>query len=199
MPKIFKAYAPLLLLAIANIGYATDCHEKTYYSDRKVVTLTGTVQAVHFWGPPGFGENPKHDSTYTGFLLYLDCPVYVNLDKLDMKYVELPPGSTYAKLNVINVRIEDEDKLVTSYKAHNYRRVKIIGPLTQANAPSDQTLVVFWEADKTEWLSRKQVRPAPTEPLYYCTAEDRCTPGKEFYFGDLNTRIAWPTTLLDKK
>jgi hypothetical protein len=45
--------------------------------DPAVVELTGTVVLEEFFGPPGFGEDPKTDSRELYAILVLDAPVSV--------------------------------------------------------------------------------------------------------------------------
>src|SRR6266478_2042272 len=44
------------------------------------VTLTGVVTHQVEWGPPGFGENPRTDSSFVAWILNLDFSIPVVVD-----------------------------------------------------------------------------------------------------------------------
>ena len=47
------------------------------------VTLTGVIHKRVDFGPPGYGENPKHDSKETHLYLHLDKDACVDADPTD--------------------------------------------------------------------------------------------------------------------
>src|SRR5687768_17168845 len=54
-----------------------------YYFEPAVSTLTGTVKAQVFYGPPGYGESPKIDKKETAYILHLSKPITVIADPAD--------------------------------------------------------------------------------------------------------------------
>jgi hypothetical protein len=71
------ALAPLGLLCCA-VGSAACLHY-----DGDPLVLTGVVIERTFYGPPGYGENPKEDARETQALLRLDAPLCVDTNPSD--------------------------------------------------------------------------------------------------------------------
>lgn len=47
------------------------------YSFSGIHSLTGHITEVQYYGPPGYGENPKYDKKLTAYILELDAPIRV--------------------------------------------------------------------------------------------------------------------------
>jgi hypothetical protein len=71
-------FATVLLLVVQPI-YAED----TYKFEPAVVELTGKLVEKIFYGPPGYGENPKTDSKEHAAILLLSKPIKVVAEKGD--------------------------------------------------------------------------------------------------------------------
>ena len=87
----------LLIGALIAGPSAAQCLK--YWPD--VVTLTGVVKLRTFYGPPGYGEDPAHDSRETQALLALDRSLCVlrghddeglDVPESGQKFVTLVPG-----------------------------------------------------------------------------------------------------------
>ena len=48
--------------------------------DPTTVTIQGFLHSRHAFGPPGYGEDPKHDSVEHIYVIVLDAPICVNGD-----------------------------------------------------------------------------------------------------------------------
>jgi len=90
--QLIAAFAVALA---GSVGASAGCLE---YGPVKV-TLSGTISAREDFGPPGYGEDPKHDSRERHLYLNLDNPVCVSaragddldaaesgVDKMEMVY-----------------------------------------------------------------------------------------------------------------
>lgn len=69
-----------LLLALA-LAVAAHAAEPKYQYEPKKTTLTGTVRNDKvFYGPPGYGDNPKEDAQEKPDRLVLEAPISVEAD-----------------------------------------------------------------------------------------------------------------------
>jgi hypothetical protein len=64
-----KAIATTCILIFMLVSFAF-CQKKVVSS--QIDFFNGTLKHVMFYGPPGFGENPKHDAKEWCYILYLD-------------------------------------------------------------------------------------------------------------------------------
>jgi hypothetical protein len=55
----------------------TTANQQDYKYDPSVSVITGTIITEMFYGPPGYGENPKTDKQEHPYLLKLETPVNV--------------------------------------------------------------------------------------------------------------------------
>jgi hypothetical protein len=96
--------------------------------------VSGTVTKANFWGPPNFGEEPKTDLRYSGWMLHLDQPIRAHNSYL---------GPHFKTLRDIQVRTmrPNTDKELLRYSG---RHVVISGRLNFAETAADQTTVVLW-------------------------------------------------------
>lgn len=97
--------------------------------DGSGVTQCGSLRKERHWGPPNFGEDPKHDSRFDTWFLVPKVPVaarYGTEEKV-FKQIQLNPRP---------------DKAITSRsKGHLFEAV---GTLHTAVAPSEVMPVVLW-------------------------------------------------------
>ncbi len=52
-------------------------HKTPTYTFSGVHSITGYIEEVPYYGPPGYGEDPKHDKKLTAYILKLDNPIKV--------------------------------------------------------------------------------------------------------------------------
>jgi hypothetical protein len=82
--RIHKRYwttaATLLCHALlSNVGVS----QQLLKPENKEVSLTGTIKLVHGFGPPGYGETPKHDARVTYWAIETTLPVAAIPDQAD--------------------------------------------------------------------------------------------------------------------
>lgn len=100
-----------------------------------------------FWGAPNFGENPKTDKHYQGWVLKLDHPLLVQNDPyLDQNLNNM--------LRSIQIRVEYNSKLYPVMHRLVGKHVVTRGSLVMAVLPSDNTPVVSWATDARESSER---------------------------------------------
>jgi Domain of unknown function (DUF4431) len=98
--KIWTVTLFSLLLASFRL-FSLPVHAAALHYEPAVVELTGTVVLDEYFGPPGFGEDPKTDSRELYAILVLDAPVSVEgvpgdlIDKTypDVRRVQLVRGA----------------------------------------------------------------------------------------------------------
>ncbi len=73
----FRSVLILVLLLAAQSVIAKD----TYKFEPAVVELTGKLVEKVFYGPPGYGEDPKSDSKEHAAILLLSKPIKWSLKK----------------------------------------------------------------------------------------------------------------------
>ncbi len=72
-----KSRGILAVLAVAIFGAGTAAASVAMEYEPHKVVLRGRLATKTFFGPPGYGENPKTDSKEEEFILALDEPVDV--------------------------------------------------------------------------------------------------------------------------
>lgn len=68
--------------------------------------ISGKVQKVKFFGPPGYGDDPKHDQKFTAYVLKLSEPIkVVENDQNEFNYTT---ETTEVQLSFFDFQIEIE-------------------------------------------------------------------------------------------
>jgi hypothetical protein len=75
----FRFILTLALLLLAQPAFSDDI----YKFDPAVVELVGTLTEKVYFGPPGYGENPKTDSKEQAAILQLSKPIKVVAENSD--------------------------------------------------------------------------------------------------------------------
>jgi hypothetical protein len=115
---IFQSVLILILLLVFQPAYASD----TFKFEPAVVTLTGKLVKKEFFGPPGYGENPKTDSKVQAAILLLANPIKVVAEK-DDQFNET--RDNIKEVQLINVKGIDLSKFFR-------KKVKVTGKLSSA-------------------------------------------------------------------
>ncbi len=113
--------------------------EDVYKYEPTVVELTGKLVTKVFYGPPGYGEDPKTDSKETAVILLLEKPIKVIAEEKD-EFNE-------TRANVKEVQIIDLIDLDLSPYYH--KRVKVTGKLSSSITGHHHTPVLI-EIDKVQ-------------------------------------------------
>src|SRR5260370_29724887 len=100
-----------------------------HYEPEKV-TLTGRVVYRTFYGPPGYGENPKTDSRETQDILLLDSPVDVIAtgndpltDQTERRVTRITLVIDHSIKRLIGKRVIIEGTLVHAHTGHHHTKV----------------------------------------------------------------------------
>jgi len=125
----------LMLIVLAAALYfspGAGAQAGSYFFDTPVAGLTGHVSAFLFYGPPGFGEDPEHDSKENHYLLLLEKPIAVAPKKGDTS------NEAVSNVRLIQIRSKNNDLSRFSEK-----KVMVSGKLYTAAAGGNITDVVM--------------------------------------------------------
>lgn len=112
------------------------------------VTLTGKITTRLEYGAPGFGEDPKTDEKENIFLLVLDKPVDVHVDKTRPSDTDTDDFDGVKEMQVVFSGKKSLVRKVLSKKITG-KRVKMTGTLFQAHTGHHHTNVLIdWETLK---------------------------------------------------
>jgi hypothetical protein len=120
--------ALLTLMLLRNTLFAGDM---VYHYYPEKTELTGTLTKKMFYGPPGYGEDPRHDKKEHVFILKLDRPINV--------VAESSNDTSHDNVREIQVNNLKGSKLDPMLK----RKVKITGKLSSASIGHDHTDVLI--------------------------------------------------------
>jgi hypothetical protein len=99
------------------------------------VSLTGQIRFLHGYGPPGWGEDPKHDARITYWVI--DLPVAINTPcKPERPEWAATECRSAKRLRLI---IENNDQLVTQAKALSGRKAIVKGVLRRQDTAGEMT------------------------------------------------------------
>jgi hypothetical protein len=104
-------------------------------------TICGTLHRGTFWGPPGFGENPKTDSTFTVWLLSLREPIIVNFGQ------DTGEDSERKEVSEIQLIVPTTRALHKNLEQLNRALIVASGRLWTGTAPGEVTPVILQVLD----------------------------------------------------
>ena len=116
----------LILLCMAPLLFAAG-----NYSYDKETTLQGILKKEIFYGPPGYGENPKSDKKEPQYLLKLEQAIKVVANPDDplseteesVREITLVNSSGQSLEFVIGMKILVKGKLFHAHTAHHHTQV----------------------------------------------------------------------------
>lgn len=108
-------------------------YKAVYETD--VTSIWGKLVRRSFYGPPGYGEDPKHDSRETFFLLKLDAPLDVTFREND-KLNEQDSG-------IRELQLVLDEKDYAQFRPYINRTIKVRGKLFQALTGHHHTKVLM--------------------------------------------------------
>lgn len=114
----FRLIFTLALILVTQPTFADD----TYKFEPAVVELLGTLIEKVYYGPPGYGENPKTDSKEHAAILQLSKPIKVVAGKGD-KFNET--RDKVKEVQVINIK-------GISLSMYFQKKIKVTGKLSSA-------------------------------------------------------------------
>lgn len=124
--RVVLSLCALILLQGLAFG-----QEKVYHYYPAKVELSGTLIKKMFYGPPGYGEDPKHDRKEHVFILRLAKPIRVVADS--------PDYTSHESAREIQVNNSKRLKLEPMLK----KKVRIRGTLSSAAIGHDHTDVLI--------------------------------------------------------
>ncbi|MES2836644.1 MAG: DUF4431 domain-containing protein [Bacteroidota bacterium] len=104
-----------------------------YYFEPKISSITGIIKLERFYGPPGFGENPKTDMIEDGYYLILSKAINVLSNE---KVIEEGDFNT-SKYNLDKVQLNPRNGIKLS--AYKNKKVKITGTFYGAHSGHHHT------------------------------------------------------------
>lgn len=120
-----KILLPLLLLSLAA----------PYQYEPTVTTLSGTLKNDKvFYGPPGYGEDPKHDRQEKPIRLVLDTPIDVEGRKDDP--INSESEKAVRELTIVPGKVQD-------LKDHLGQHVTVTGKMFHAHTGHHHTAVLI--------------------------------------------------------
>jgi hypothetical protein len=114
----FRSIIILVSLLVVTSVHAAD----TYKFEPSVVTLVGKLVKKEFHGPPGYGEDPKHDKKENASILLLNHPIKVVAEKSDQ--------FNETRDNVKEIQLINVKRIALSQFFH--KNVKVTGKLSSA-------------------------------------------------------------------
>jgi hypothetical protein len=137
-----RTYDSTTMSAPDTTGAKHSVGDSIYYADPNVSILHGTLIQKLFYGPPGFGENPKTDAHYTFFVLVLNKPITVYSDQRGTftSETENIDSSRIEGIDSIQIRDERTNQALLSSVG---KQVAIKGVLNIAVLPSEYTPVIL--------------------------------------------------------
>ena len=106
------------MMCASCVTTAIGVEEHRYFEFGQEVKLEGVVIMRTFYGPPGYGENPKEDKLETGFYLLLDRGIDVSGD------AEKGEWSSY--LGEAEIHLAPEPKMIDALSAVVRKKQRVI-------------------------------------------------------------------------
>jgi hypothetical protein len=131
----FNLLLAFILLLTAQPVFAEDI----YKYEPTVVDLTGKLETKVFYGPPGYGEDPKTDSKETAAILLLAKPITVVAEEKD-EFNET--RATVKEVQIINL-------IDLDLSPYYHKSVKVTGKLSSSITGHHHTPVLI-EIDKIQ-------------------------------------------------
>lgn len=122
----------LLTALLCATALSVQAQRKQVHYGPEKVAVTGKVVSRTFYGPPGYGENPKTDSRESQYLLLLDRPI----DVLSTPEFETERGVKQITLVVVDFK-------ATPVRPWLHQRVTIEGTLFHAITGHHHTRVLI--------------------------------------------------------
>ncbi len=126
--KIAAAAALSAALIAASPATAAECARY----EPAVVTVTGKIFVREDYGPPGYGEDPAHDSKERHLYIALDKPLCVaagkdadNRAERNVKSMEMVYGDYRFQKKWLGPRVSVSGTLFHGFNAHHHTRVLI--------------------------------------------------------------------------
>ena len=94
------------------------------FSFRGIHQISGIVEEVKYYGPPGYGDNPKEDKLMTAYVLKLEHPIRV---------VDSNPDSFNETVTTTEVQLVINNFALFDKARRNHHRITVNGEFFSAN------------------------------------------------------------------
>lgn len=128
------------LLAMALLGSAQQlANGVTLYPEDKQVVLSGRIEFRHGYGPPGWGEDPKHDEHIVYWVMELPRPVSTPCTPERPEWASTDCQTTKR----LRLLIETNLPLVNEARLSRGRKVAVTGTLHRQATAGEMTPIVM--------------------------------------------------------
>ena len=138
---------PTTIISTKDTTAPKAIEDSIYYSEPSISALHGKLIQKQFYGPPGFGENPKEDAHYTWFVLVLNKPIIFRADprsSFNREYIRFSDYATDSDriehIDSIQIRDERTNPLLLSRVG---KQVSLKGVLNISVLPSEQPPIIL--------------------------------------------------------
>jgi hypothetical protein len=135
-------FGPLLALVLMALQPQSGVNGPLYPKDTSV-TLTGRVNLLHGYGPPGWGEDPKHDAHIVYWAIDLPATINTPCKPARPEWTARDCQST-KRLRLI---VESDEHLLAEAKAVRGQRAAVTGVLHRQDTAGEMTPIFM---DPTE-------------------------------------------------
>ena len=127
-----------LLMAIASTAHTESPHQLIEPEDRTVL-IAGTIRLVHDLGPPGYGEDPKHDAHVSYWALETPVPINTPCTPEKTEFTGDCSAAKRMKLFFEGFELQPLNKLPAA--KWNNRPVVVRGKLHRADTAGEMTVI----------------------------------------------------------
>lgn len=128
----------VLLFAMATICTGTSFCQQLVKPEDQQVSVQGTIRLVHGFGPPGYGEDPKHDAHLTYWALEVPVPINTPCTPSSPQNAKFECGSAKRmKLFFDGLELKKSNELPAA--KWKDRRVVVVGKLHRADTAGEMT------------------------------------------------------------
>lgn len=133
----------LLALIIAFSGFQTAFAQVVIEPSDRSVSLTGVINEIHDYGPPGYGENKKTDPPVTYLAIELARPINIPCTPERPEWKSVDCAATKRLKLFFPSSDGSARQLELSAKQTKGRRVVITGTLKRQNTAGEYTPIIL--------------------------------------------------------
>jgi hypothetical protein len=133
----------LLALIIAFSGFQTAFAQVVIEPSDRPVSLTGVINEIHDYGPPGYGENKKTDPPVTYLAIELARPINIPCTPERPEWKSVDCAATKRLKLFFPWSDGSARQLELSAKQTKGRRVVITGTLKRQNTAGEYTPIIL--------------------------------------------------------
>ncbi len=181
-----KKYILVLLTVTASLvclGLGSAAGQAVYHYGPEKVELTGVLMQKTFYGPPGYGEDPRHDRKEHVYILRLEKPIRVIAAARDSR--------NEGHDNVRELQVDDNGKM--PLKSLLKKKVRVRGSLRSAEIGHDHTDVLITPEHIGQDNGRAPETAGSPEDIVrrYCSLDASGARLSSAAFKDISPLITW--------